>query len=93
MKKERTTKEVALALSVSLDAIQAWKRRDRIPLAPKGNANGQGRGNDLMWSEEAFQQAKEYAERRQRPRPVEQREAEERAEYERLKAKFEKPHN
>lgn len=51
-----TTSEVALLVDVSPNVLSKWKARGYLKLAPKG-IPGQGRGNELLWSTEAVEEA------------------------------------
>jgi hypothetical protein len=56
---ERTTSEVAAQCGISVDLLRKYKARGFLKKAPPGVA-GQGRGIQLMWSEEAFQEVKHF---------------------------------
>jgi len=51
----KTTGEVATICGVKPYTIRKWIMRGDLPLAPRGRS-GQGRGNESLWSPEAFEQ-------------------------------------
>ena len=53
---DKTTAEVALLCGVPPYALRKWSNRGDLPHAPRG-VSGQGRGNELLWSPEAVQEA------------------------------------
>jgi hypothetical protein len=54
------TSEVADLINVTIPVLRKWKDRGHLKLAPKGS-QGQGRGNECLWSQEAVEEAREWA--------------------------------
>jgi hypothetical protein len=59
MAKEKTTREVADLLGISVDLLRKYKARGFLLKAPQG-VSGQGRSNQCMWSDEAIEELRAF---------------------------------